>query len=1703
MKMPGTGTCLLLAAFCAVLAAGAQPVEQEAAQESDRARLEALTKQPIFDFDEILVNRNPPTMYSHNGDQNLGRHSRVGKGLTIVSGWQRGAPQARTILEGKMPPGAYRNPDLSYDGKRVVFAFCDHTEPNRNLRRFLLYEAAIDGSWVRQLTGTKRDTFATWNDRATVLIEDNDPCYLPSGEIVFISTRCQTFGRCHGGRYNPGWTLHKCDKDGNNITQLSFGNENEAEPSVLNDGRIIFMRWEYTNRHEMFFHKLWWCRPDGTGITHFFGNDMIKPHQFVEATAIPGSHKVVATAQGHHSYNTGTIVVLDTNIDENGEHAITHVTPETPYSESQGWPNPHYSHAHPLSEEIFLVSRANHRVHRQKQVPPPADRAIYIINTAGLREKIYEDPEVASFSPIPIRPRKEPPVLPAMTVADAEPYGTLFLQNAYLTRNDPKGIIKPGMIKALRVNALGVQPRARRRSCTMTVRNDLPKKALGTVPVDEDGSAFFKVPANTALQVQTLDENGMALLTEKSFFYLQPGENRSCIGCHEEVGSTPSPVAMSKMTSMKPMELKPAAGPQYRGGMSFARTVQPVLDRHCIGCHGLGGTTNSVNLVYDTPTYPRSLKAIVGKGQHSIGDKRFSGRSYAEYPGVSVNISRPRKFFAYENKVAHMLLKGEKGHPKLAETDRESYMRVIEWLDLNGQCFGDLFPNRIEDRGIDAEGLAALRTFAEDVYDERIARQPARALINVAQPDESRILMMGLPFKAGGWGQVKAFRDKDDAKYKRMAELVDGAIVRKKNENTNGWEPTRKQGAAEKWVLEARSNYLHRADTARKPDNASTVTPATLSQAIQAMIAEFGDRYPRGNDFLAQLAGIEKSEPCDRKALEELARDAYAGNPLLNTCPILFVTRHQYRKDHHNTATLFQTGEINHRSYVPGGPMKSIDFKQGGKVTEILDPGPTGLLRDPEVSFDGKRIVFSMRKSRDDDYHIYTVNADGSKLEQLTGAAGVADIDPLFLPDGGIIFSSTREPKYCMCNRHIMCNLFRMEADGANIRQIGKSTLFEGHSALLPDGRILYDRWEYVDRNFGDAQGLWTVNPDGAGHAIYYGNNTASPGGVIDARSIPGTREIVAVLAGCHDRPWGALAVIDRRKGVDGAGPVQRTWPASFRKQVSTQGSGKWDSSMRLPIKYEDPYPLSDKVFLVSRSVGKGEKTGLFLVDIFGNEVLLHEEPRLGCYDPMPLGPRTMPATLARTVDYTKDTGVFYLQNVYEGTHMQGVQSGEIKSLRIVESPEKRNWTPNAWGGQGAQAPGMNWSNFENKRILGTVPVEDDGSACFEVPADRFVFFQVLDADGCMVQTMRSGTIVRPGEIRSCVGCHEDRLMGPDAYTALSKASRRAPSRPGGVDGEPQLFSYRKMVQPIFDRHCVRCHDFGKEAGKKLNLAGDQNNAFNTSYVDLWSKGYIRCIGAGPAALQPAKSWGARHSKLIHTLRKGHSDVKLDPRELQQLVTWIDINGPYYPTYDSAYPNSRFGRSPLTNAEYNRLEQLTGAEWAENCRFRGTDPVSFTRPELSPCLSGLAKDSSAYREALAILKAGQQRLQQAPRADTDGFKPAAGDQRRNAKWTARAGIEKENRAAIVAGGRVYDSEVGREGGTQPQAPNSRTASAMAVMFSTGVSSRTQSWLAPATKPPPGIMISSTSRVLSRTESGVPSMSTWCESMPPLNTIFEP
>ncbi len=735
---------------------------------------------------------------------------------------------------------------------------------------------------------------------------------------------------------------------------------------------------------------------------------------------------------------------------------------------------------------------------------------------------------------------------------------------------------------------------------------------------------------------------------------------------------------------------------------------------------------------------------------------------------------------------------------------------------------------------------------------------------------------------------------------------------------------------------------------------------------------------------------------------------------------ILFIERDQYKADHHNTATLFQKGEINEASFKGGSAMRAFDINTGN-VRTIIESAE-GIVRDPELSYDGTKIIFSMRNNINDHYHIYEIGVDGKNLKQLTFAEGISDIDPIYLPDGNIIFSSSREPKFCMCNRHIMCNLYKMEADGANIHQLGKSTLFEGHAVVMNDGRIMYDRWEYVDRNFGDAQGLWTVNPDGTKHAIYYGNNTASPGGVIDARPIPGSDLVVAIFGSCHDRPWGALTLLDRKRGIDGEAAVEQIWPASARELIDV---GDFDHFMKCPLLYEDPYPINENEFLVSRSMtevsgrAKDPQMAIYLATRSADDKLLFKGTK-SLFDPMPIRPRKKEPIIPTSRSYDERKGVYYVQDVYNGTHMSDVEKGSVKYLRIVESPEKRTWVPAWWQGQGSHSPAMNWSSFELKRILGEVDVDADGSAMFEIPSGKHVYFQLLDKDKKMIHSMRSGITVHSGEIYGCIGCHDDRLNVPKVtYRPTALSAKPQPIRP--FQNRPaENFSYAKRVQPILDKHCVSCHDFG---GAKPTLAGDKNPFFNASYIEMYVDSVVNLVGAGPANHMNTRSWGTKASVLTKIIDNNHQGVSLSDEEKEIIYTWMDINGPYYPTYESAYPNGLAGRSPFTDKERARLLELTGVDiYALNTYTRKEGVmISLDRPELSPILDSVKDDKAKYDEALAILAAAGEQLNKTSRGDIEeGFVPCAWHIEALKKYDTRLEIERANVNAINSNVKIYD-----------------------------------------------------------------------------------
>ncbi|HJN09880.1 MAG: hypothetical protein QGG09_20725 [Pirellulaceae bacterium] len=734
-------------------------------------RRRILFSHPALDFDRLLINKRHHDVPGHMCDQYLGRHARPAPGLAVITNWKE-QPREKLLLTSELPVGMTYHPDLSFDGERVVFAHC--ADGDANQRAFYLWEASVDGSWARQITGTADDPMQGWKGRQTVVIEDFDPCYLPDGGIAFVSTRSQQYGRCHGSRYVPSYCLYRCEKDGSKIRRISLNEANEWNPSVLRDGRLVYCRWDYINRHDTRYQSLWVTRPDGTGTAHYYGNYSSVPCMITEARAIPGSHKTVATGTDHHGYTAGTIVTVDPHKGEDGPGPLLWVTPEISSpegglsGETLRAANPlpmqdagdsrgrrKAASPFPITEELFFVSYTY-----------KGQYAIFLIDTLGGRELIHSDSEWSCFNPIPVRATPKPPTLLSLIAGkESEETGRFFVQDVYQCSSP----LEPGSIKSLRVNQIFPQL-TRSKPNLSQVSNEILKQTLGTVPVARDGSVGFEAPANEPLQFQLLDENGMAVMTMRSLVYLMPGEEATCVGCHESRHNTPT--STSDLTKVHYHKLRKPAGPTYEGGFSFVRTVQPVLDRNCIGCHGLEKTEGGINL----------LGTLTGKFTQSyetlVRDRKLVKLAHRNQ---ETGYSTAKDYFAHAGTLAGMLLAGhpdEEGQPRV-QLERPDLERIVNWLDLNGQFYGNYSHNRIEKRKPSNQGETALRVAITRRFGTKLARQPYAALVNQAMPSESRILKAPLSERAGGWGQIddNGWSNTKDASYRELADLVNASIT--------------------------------------------------------------------------------------------------------------------------------------------------------------------------------------------------------------------------------------------------------------------------------------------------------------------------------------------------------------------------------------------------------------------------------------------------------------------------------------------------------------------------------------------------------------------------------------------------------------------------------------------------------------------------------------------------------------------------------------------------------------------------------------------------------------------------------------------------------------------------------------------------------------------------------------------------------------
>lgn len=745
-------------------------------------------------------------------------------------------------------------------------------------------------------------------------------------------------------------------------------------------------------------------------------------------------------------------------------------------------------------------------------------------------------------------------------------------------------------------------------------------------------------------------------------------------------------------------------------------------------------------------------------------------------------------------------------------------------------------------------------------------------------------------------------------------------------------------------------------ETPREARSHAQAVAATLARGtslVEDLVAQnvaLGDRKSAWTALQARFEAMKQDPAVTEEAWEtlwlevhRLRRAIVLAQPLADVGPLVFVKRVPSTMSHQLTQYYGYTAR-------PGGGLFVLERPgQSMRVRRLTSSLPEGSYLHPEVSFDGDRIYFAFcpcdcapNNWRDAEklerwYHLYVMNADGSDVKRLTDGP-YDDFSPRCLPSGKLLFVSTRRGGFHRCGRG-PCYVYTLalaEADGSNPQPISFHETNEWDPSVLHDGRVVYTRWDYVDRNAVFYQQLWSAWQDGSNVRIYYGNNTYNPVGTWETRPVPGSNKVMATAAPHHGMTAGSIILLDVAQGVDGASPITRLTPDALFPEaesglahgvpaekptrvddVLAKTWGPQPQSQATRLKeipeqerrwpghcYRSPYPLSEKVFLTAYSydrlrgepgINRPNMFGLYLCDAFGNKELLYRDPNLSSQWPVPLRVRPRPPVREMVSQWARSTpqrpeGTFFLKNVYES--WPKLPEVEVRQLRIVQVLPKT--TPHA------NTPRVGAANASpGKQVLGTVPVERDGSAYFRVPARTPILFQALDARGRAVQTMRSLTYVQPGEQMSCVGCHESRTsISLEIGSALAINREPSPITPG-PDGSKPL-SYPLLVQPVLDRHCTRCHNAEKPEGK-IVLTGEPMGEFSRSYQALTRFVAYTAWGMPHDNFEPLTEpdrFGARASQLTRLLDQGHYDVRLSPDEWDRLVTWIDANALFYGTFN-------------------------------------------------------------------------------------------------------------------------------------------------------------------------------------------------------------
>lgn len=762
---------------------------------------------------------------------------------------------------------------------------------------------------------------------------------------------------------------------------------------------------------------------------------------------------------------------------------------------------------------------------------------------------------------------------------------------------------------------------------------------------------------------------------------------------------------------------------------------------------------------------------------------------------------------------------------------------------------------------------------------------------------------------------------------------------------------------------------LHRPN-ARKLTDAAPATvehrpePKALRLAIEDLLVTFGARYPKGAEYLRRLTQWEAAFAADPggeaadKALRALQREALLANPLLDFDRLLVLKRIPKAPARRAMGASLGVGDLNaHTSdTIPRqgqfrDELAVLSNLRGEPVlTTVYTPEKGETVIDPVLHFGATRLLFAQNGANEKNWRLWEMNLDGSGRRQLTpdDGADIAHFDPCYLPDGRVIFASTAAYQGLPCEfgSKAMTCLFLLDPKTGNIRQLTFEQDSDWCPTMLPNGRVMYLRWEYTDQSHANSRILFHMNPDGTGQRELRGSGSWFPGSFFYAKPVPGeAHQIIGIAGGHHGTPRsGRLLILDPSRGRRDAEGIVQEIPGRGRPVESVVRDrlvdGVWPQFLM-------PAPLSAKHHLVAAKPGPNSIWGIYLADVFDNLTLVKEVDDAALLWPAPVVKREPPPVIQDRVNPDTSQSSVFINDIYSGPGLHGVPPGTVKRLRVIEYYFSKRGMGGLYGTLGADGP------WDVKRILGTVPVERDGSAHFAMPANTPVCVQPLDAQGQALQLERSWFVGMPGERVSCIGCHESQ----DA-AALSRATLalgRAPSKIEEWFGPARGFSFVREVQPVLDRNCASCHD-GSAQGALPSLKGGEplkgwstqlsghwggGGKFTTSYWEL--QRYVRRPGIeGDRRMFTPMDYHFSTTELGQLLRKGHHGVVLDAEAHERLAAWADLNAPFYGTW---------GEIPQFSGGYGNLrcEILTNAiARADELRRRYVPMGPFPDYELVP-----------------------------------------------------------------------------------------------------------------------------------------------------------